>query len=156
MDEPGSRSRQRTETFELTVSGLLTKRADTLGELIRLRERQIEVEADLVAMDRVLAAFGYQGDLEAVPPRVVRDAPFGRGQVMRTILDHMRAAGRPVTARQIAEEAFAQLREDRDDPVPLESLSRRVVKSLGRLRKDGAVTSATTSAGVMVWSLRVQ
>lgn len=152
MNDPGTRARSRTETFDATISGLLTKRADTFGEMMRLRDRLVAIEGDLVAMDRVLGALGYTGDLEAVPPRQMRDAPFGRGQVMRRILDCLREAGEPLTVRQIAERGFAHL-GNRDEPVQLDNLSRRVSKALNRLRGDGAVRCARDGFGGAVWSL---
>jgi len=154
MTDPGARPRSRTETFEIAISGLLTKRADTLGELLRLRDRITELEGDITAIDRVLGTLGYTDELEAVPPRQARDAPFGRGQVMRAILDHMREAGKPLTARQIAEGALRHLAsEDAADPVPLDSLARRVSKALGRLKRDGAVTGSSDGAGAVLWAL---
>lgn len=153
MTDPGDRPRSKTETFEIAIGGLLTKRADTLGELLRLRAQIIEVESDILALDRVLTSLGYHGELEAVPPRQLRDAPFGRGQVMRAILDCLREAGKPLTVREIAEASQSALGFDKDDVLPMDGLKRRVSKALGRLKRDRAVVSAADTLGVMRWSL---
>ena len=55
----------RTETFEHTISGLLTKRADLLGEAETIRNRMAEIKNDISALDRVLTGtLGYTGDLD--------------------------------------------------------------------------------------------
>ena len=151
MTDPGDRPRSRTETFELAISGLLTKRADTFGEMLRLRNQLVEIESDLAAMDRVLATLGYKGDLEAVPPRPVRDAPFGRGQVMRAILDFMREAGEPLAAGEIARGAFGEA----NPSVSPEALRERVSKALQRLKRDGTVRCAPDGTGNLRWALSV-
>lgn len=154
MSDPGTRLRARTETFEITISGLLTKRAETFGEVLRLRDRLIEAEGDLTALDRVLGSLGYTGELEAVLPRQSYDAPFGRGRTMRAILDGMREAGEPVTARQIAERVAPKFTNEADGLPDLASLRVRVTKALGRLKRDGAVDNASDVTGVVRWSLR--
>ena len=154
MTDPGERTRARTDTFDHAISSLLTKRADTLGEILRLRLKMVELEADLVALDRVLGSLGYTGELEAVPTHsAAHDTPFGRGQTMRAILDCMREAGTPLTARQIAEGAARVIGQAGDDPLPIEALARRVSKALGRLKRDGAVRSSCDALGTMHWRL---
>jgi hypothetical protein len=44
----------RTATFEHTISGLLTKRADLFNEAERIRDRLAEIKNDIGALDRVL------------------------------------------------------------------------------------------------------
>ncbi|CAO4139423.1 hypothetical protein [Methylorubrum aminovorans] len=48
--------RARTDTFEHTISGLLTKRADLFGEAQKLRDRLAEIKNDVAALDRVLGS----------------------------------------------------------------------------------------------------
>ena len=48
-----------------TISGLLRKTTELMGEAQRLREDGNDVEA----LDRTLIALGYDGDLKAVQPR---------------------------------------------------------------------------------------
>ena len=148
------RTRSKTETFEIAISGLLTRRADVFGELGRLHERMIELEGELAAFDRVLASLGYVGDLEVIAPaRQFRDVPFKRGQVARAIRNTLRKASEPLTPRQIAQTSLPALGYDRDDDVPLGNIARRVSQCLQRLKRDGAVTSAWDGSGNAVWSL---
>ena len=154
MDSPGDRPRARTETFEITVSGLLTKRAESLGEALRLRDQLLIVEGDIAALDRILAMLGYGGELEAVTPRQFYDAPFARGQTMRAILDAMREVGEPMLARQIAERAAPKLAKAGEETPHVDTVLSRVTKALMRLKRDGTVTKAGDGTGIVRWSLR--
>ena len=44
----------RTETYEHTIFGLLSKRREMLTEAERLRDRMAEIRNDLQALDRTL------------------------------------------------------------------------------------------------------
>ena len=92
----------RTETFEHTISGLLTKRAQLFGEAQSIRDRLAEIKNDIDAVDRVLGTLGYDGDLDAAMPRQKRHVVFGRGELTRAVLDVLRDADGPMTSRQIA------------------------------------------------------
>ena len=73
--------RSCTETFELTVNGSLTKRADLFNEAIRIRDRLAEIKNDIGALDRVLGTLGYTDDLDAEMPRQKREVLFERGEL---------------------------------------------------------------------------
>lgn len=75
--------RARTDTYEHTVTGLLTKRADLFNEAVRIRDRLAEIKNDVAALDRVLGTLGYTGDLDAEMPRQKREVLFGRGELSR-------------------------------------------------------------------------
>ena len=51
---------------DLLVRGLLTKRADLLGEAETIRDRLAAIKNDVGAIDRTLTVLGYEGDLERV------------------------------------------------------------------------------------------
>ena len=77
--------RARTETFEHTITGLLTKRADLFNEATAARDRIAEIKNDIDALDRVLGSLGYTGDLDAAMPRQKRQVIFGRGELTKAI-----------------------------------------------------------------------
>jgi hypothetical protein len=60
--------RAHTKTFEHTITGLLAKRVDLFNEALGLRDRLAEIKNDVAAIDRVLRALRYNGDLEAHMP----------------------------------------------------------------------------------------
>jgi hypothetical protein len=49
-----------------TMSGLLKKRGELMGQAQTLRESLASVGNDIEALDRTLIALGYDGDLKAV------------------------------------------------------------------------------------------
>lgn len=105
----------RTATYEHTISGLLTKRADLFNEAERIRDRLAEIKNDIAAGDRVLGMLGYRGDLDAAVPRQKRHVLFGRGELTRAVLDVLRDATEPMATREIARAILAVNEQDPRD-----------------------------------------
>jgi hypothetical protein len=144
----------RTETFEHTMSGLLTKRADLLGEAVRLRDRIAEIRNDVAAIDRVLTALGYKGDLDAAMPRQKREVIFGKGELTRAVLNELRETGEALTSRQIAQSIVSLRGDDARDRKYMSQVTNRVSKALRALRSGGTVSSAVDDKGNVTWSVR--
>jgi hypothetical protein len=145
-------SRARTETFEHTISGLLSKRADLLGEAETLRDRLAEIRNDIDALDRTLAVLGYDGDLDAQTPRQKRHVLFGRGELSRQVFQVLREAGKPLTSRQIAQEIVSASGMDARDRKFIGDLTKRVGKAC-RQAPEGTVRKANDAHGNVVWSI---
>lgn len=143
----------RTDTFEHTITGLLSKRADLFNEAERIRDRLAEIRNDIGAIDRTLGVLGYSGDLDAAMPRQKREVIFGRGELSRAILDHLRGAECAETSRDIAREIVALRGEDARDRKYLAELTKRVSKALRKLRSDGIVRSLADTNSQILWSL---
>ena len=47
-----------------TISGLLKKRSELMGNALRLREELAHVGNDIEALDRTLISLGFEGDLK--------------------------------------------------------------------------------------------
>lgn len=144
--------RARTATYEHTVSGLLTKRADLFNEAQRIRDRLAEIKNDVAAMDRVLGTLGYTGNLDAEMPRQKRQVLFGAGELTRAILDELRDATEPMASREIARAILAVNEQDARDRRLLTEHTRRVSKALRILTKNGAVHRSINAAGAVVWA----
>lgn len=144
----------RTDTFEHTITGLLTKRADLFNEAERIRDRLAEIRNDLGAIDRTLGVVGYKGDLNAAMPRQKREVIFGRGELSRAIYDELRNATAPVTSRDIAREIVALRGEDARDRKYLSDLTKRVSKALRAMKVDKRATSLADERGNLRWKLR--
>lgn len=144
----------RTETYEHTINGLLTKRREMLTEAERLRDRLAEIRNDLQALDRTLATLGYTGDLEAMMPRQKRQVIFGRGELSRAIFDELRHAGSPLTSRDIAFSIVAMRGEDARDRRYIAELTKRVSKALRAMREEGHVRSVADVKGNLTWERR--
>lgn len=145
--------RSRTETFEHTVSGLLTKRADLFNEAQRIRDRLAEIKNDVAALDRVLGTLGYTGNLDAEMPRQKRQVLFGAGELTRAILDELREATEPMASREIARAILAVNEQDPRDRRLLTEHTRRVSKALRVLALKSFVRRATNAVGDVSWSL---
>ena len=143
----------RTETYEHTISGLLQKRADLLGEAEHIRDRLAEIKNDVSAVDRVLVTLGYTGDLDAQMPRQKREVIFGRGELTRAILNELRGAGRPHDKPVIAQSVVALTGDARDRKF-VSDLTRRTGKALRNLRDENVVRSSVDQKGNVMWSLR--
>jgi hypothetical protein len=145
--------RSRTETFEHTINGLLTKRADLFNEAIRIRDRLAEIKNDIGALDRVLGTLGYTGDLDAEMPRQKREVLFGRGELTRSILDELRNASGPMGSRDIAQAIVSLSGQDARDRKTITELTRRASKALRILKKSGHVRSQVGKFGNLLWQI---
>lgn len=146
----------RTDTFEHTISGLLTKRADLFNEAERIRDRLAEIKNDIGAMDRTLNVLGYSGDLDAAMPRQKREVLFGRGELSKAIYAELRTATGPLSSRDIAREIVTMQGNDARDRKYLSELTKRVSKALRGMRGEGIVRSVADAKGNFVWERRPQ
>jgi hypothetical protein len=144
----------RTDTFEHTITGLLTKRADLFNEAERIRDRLAEIKNDIGAIDRTLNVLGYTGDLDATMPRQKREVIFGKGELSRAIYGELRNAEGPLSSRDIAREIVTMRGEDARDRKYLSELTKRVSKALRAMRAEGNVRSATDAKGNLLWASR--
>ena len=144
----------RTETFDHTISGLLTKRADLFHEAERIRDRLAEIKNDIGAIDRTLTVLGYTGDLDAAMPRQKREVLFGRGELSRAIYGELRTATEPLSSRDIAREIVTMRGEDARDRKYLSDLTKRISKALRVMREEGHVRSAQDPKGNILWERR--
>lgn len=142
----------KTDTFEHTITGLLAKRRDMLTEAELIRDRLAEIKNDLSALDRTLGTLGFAGDLEGMMPRQKRQVIFGRGDLLRAILDELRGAERPLRSREIAQAIIAVRGDDPRDQRYIADLTRRVGKALRVLRDQSAMRSTIDQHGALVWS----
>lgn len=144
---PDTIRRARTDTFEHTISGLLTKRADLFNEADVIRNRLAAIRSDIEALDRTLATLGYDGPLDTAMPKTKRHVMFGRGELTRAILEVLRGAERPMTSREITLEIVA----DHGDRKALSEAVKRVSKALRVLHQDRAVKRQKVQTGEWVW-----
>ena len=106
-------------------------------EAEHIRDRLAEIRNDIQALDRTLATLGFDGDLDATMPRQRRQVIFGRGELVRAILDELRGAGRPLRSREIAQALIATKGDDPRDQRYIADLTRCGGKALRPLRDEG-------------------
>lgn len=138
--------------MEHTINGLLRKRDETMGEMQRLRERMAELHNDVEAIDRVLAALGYAGDLEGRQGRASRVVLFYRNELRQWLLRELRK-GEPLSSRDLAERICSAEGKDIHDKRMICDVTKRVSKALRLLREKGAIRGEKDGAGRYVWGL---
>lgn len=143
----------KSETYEHTINGMLTRRAELLGEAETLRDRIAAIKNDLDAVDRTLVnVLGYEGDLDAMMPRQKRHVVFGRGELTRQVLSILRRNARPMTSRQIAQEIVSDSGMDARDRKYVSDLTKRVGKAC-RQYPEGTILKAMDDKGNVVWRI---
>lgn len=138
---------------EHTISGLLRKRAELLGEVQRYTERVAAATNAIACIDRVLEAFDYQGTLVGMKPSGMRNLLVDRHSVSRFILDELRSGARGFSSREMATKIIVLDGLDPMDKKLLDSMINRVGKVLRTLRRHGVVAGLRDDVGMMRWSL---
>lgn len=136
--------------YQNTISGLLQKRAELMGDAMKLREQLAVVGNNIEALDRTLGTLGYKGDLKTVAPRGNRIVFFARDELRRFCMDELRKATEPIKARDLAEKIIKLEGKDPRDRRLRNDMVKRVGKSLKLLRLQGVAVSSSTQAG-LVW-----
>lgn len=124
-----------------TISGLLKKRSELMGDAQRLREQLAHVGNDIEALDRTLVSLGYDGELKWAAPRGHRVVFFARDELRRFLLDELRKADGPISSRDLAEKIIKLEGKDCCDRRLCNDMVKRVGKSLKLLRQQGLAVS---------------
>lgn len=141
-----------SDSYDHTISGLLKKRAELMGEGLRLREALAVVGNDVEAIDRILETLGYRGDPKGITPRGNRVVFFARHELRRFCLDELRKADGPISARDLAEKIITAEGKDMRDRRLRNDMVKRVGKGLKLLRKQGLAVSHGR-ASQLAWRL---
>lgn len=142
----------RTDTYEHTISGLLTKRDEMMEEIAVTRERMAVLSNDIELLDRVLETLGYDGDVK-LTPRVPRVVLFYRGELRTFLCRYLQEHG-PSTSRQMAESLIQMEGKDNRDRRMMADVVRRIGKALRQARDHKLVEhSSERPKGEYVWSL---
>ncbi len=124
------------EGFDLTLSGLIRKRAEIGGELDALQAQLEQRMADMHALDATIRIFKPDIDLEDLPMRRVPPAHAAfRGEMARFFLSTLRAAPSGLTTLEMAHAVIKARRLNPADKVLGKTILRRTGHSLTRLRR---------------------
>lgn len=146
-------TKARTETYEHTISGLLSKRAEMMEEVATTREQLAILANDIEAIDRVLERLGYDGDIK-LSPRLPRIVLFYRGELRQFLLGQLREHG-PMTSRAMAERLIQTEGKDTRDRRMMVDVVKRIGKALRQMQASGLVVGKRTkSMGEYLWDLR--
>jgi hypothetical protein len=140
-------------TYDHTISGLLRKRSELMGQGMDLREQLATVGNAIESLDHVLQSLGYDKPLDGMRARSNRVVFFARNELRRFLIDELRNAnGQPITARDMAEKIVKLEGKDPRDRRLRNDMVKRVGKSFKLLREQGIATSRGR-IGDLAWSL---
>jgi hypothetical protein len=114
---------------DLAVAALLARRAELAARLDKLECRARPIRADILHLNAAIAILRGSG---AVPRLRARQRPVWLADLGRLILDVLRGAPEPMTARQIAIEIMRLAGNDVGDRVAVQVVEHWVRASLTR------------------------
>lgn len=138
-------------TYEHAISGLIQKRNELFIECETAMNRIATLKNDILAIDRVLKAFGFDGDVNAHMTRPYFLTALRRGDTLATIKEELQKASTPLSTRQIAETIIAIRGMDNKDRKYVENVRRAVTKHIGRLKSYGSVRAVSEQNGSTKW-----
>lgn len=114
------------------ISALREKRAELSGELIAAERRILQLHDDISSLDRTIRVFDPTAELHTIRPILRRKKPtlIPRGQCSRAILDMLRQADNPMTAREIAAQLAARYQMDASNIDAMKALVAKVRNTL--------------------------
>ena len=141
------------DTF--AISALVRKRAELAGLIERHRSELDVMTANLGHLDATLRLFDPEIRLDAIRPKAPRPAADpGRPEITtRMVLDALRRAGEPLSAREIAARLLAELGADVGDVKLLRATAERVGEALRRQRRKGTAMCGLGSGSSVSWRL---
>jgi hypothetical protein len=116
------------------ISALKAKRAELSGELIAAENRIVQLRDDISSLDRTIRVFDPTAEPRTIRPILRRKKPtlIPRGQCSRAILDLLRHASDPMTAREIAAQLAARYQMDASNTGAMKALVAKVRNTLAR------------------------
>jgi len=118
------------------ISGLRRKRAELSGELIAAEKRVLQIRAGLDSLDGAIRLFDPTAEPHKIRPIANHAKPglIPRGQCSRAILDMLRCAESPMTAREIATQLAADYRIDASNARAMNALVAKVRNTAAQQR----------------------
>jgi hypothetical protein len=137
------------------VEGLVKKRAELAGEMLRLQEALARHAKDLETLDAALKLVAPDLDIPGIAPKMVKPPEdwSKRGEMSRVVFAILRTSQKPMTSREIAAEMIVQ-RGLAATPKLLNLMTRRVAGCLRDKREHGLANNVPTRGGLYLeWVL---
>jgi hypothetical protein len=130
------------------ISALRAKRAELSREMISTEKRIFQLREDIASLDRTIRVFDPTAEPHTIRPilRRKKPTPIPRGQCSRAVLDMMRHANNPMTAREIAAQLAARYQIDASDSGTMKALVAKVRNTLARQKGLVSELRADTKA----------
>ena len=141
--------------YDLTLSGLLRKRAEMASQVELLQAQLGALITDLTHVDATIRVFRPDIDLADLPEKLA-PAPFTgfRGEIQRFLLDELRKTNGALSTFDLADKVMQKRGIDAPDGVVRSLIRKRTGYALAKLRRAGRVTSRRAHRSApLEWSL---
>lgn len=136
------------------IDSLVDRRRELAGEMHTLQTRLHQVQADLASLDDVIKQFDPEYKLETIRPKYRRaETPGEVASISRAVLDTLRRAGKPMTAKEVAALIMAARGLSVDDRALVRTMNKRVDMALRYQRTNGMVSEVEGDGAAVVWEL---
>lgn len=137
------------------LSALVTKRAELAGEIEGLERQADQFRADLLHIDAAIRIFAPDYRPNEIRPKAKRMKGewFAHGELMRLVLETLRKASDPMTAKEIALALMAHKGFDTSDERTVRLVEKRVFSVLTR-REGSLVEKVVYGVRSTGWKVR--
>jgi hypothetical protein len=141
--------------YDLTVQGLIRKRAELAGTAESLRDQLDARLSELDAIDRTIRVFKPDIDLADLPSRAAPPALTGtRGEFQRFLLDALRKANGPQSTLDLARIVMEARGMNQADKVLAKLISERTGNALAKMRRAGKLFSRRVGKSTLLeWQI---
>src|ERR1700719_3529417 len=128
------------------TSALRANRAELSGELVSAEKRILQLREDISSLDRTIRVFDPTAEPHTIRPILRRKKPtlIPRGQCSRAVLEILRHADSPMTAREISAQLAARYQMDASNMDATKALVAKVRNTLSR--QNGLVSETRGDA----------
>jgi hypothetical protein len=128
--------------YDVTISGLLRKRAEMAGQVSATQAHLSALITGLAHIDAAIRIFKPGIELEDLPASLpVTPYSGARGDTGRILLDELRKANHPLSTFDLSECVMRSRGLDPTDRIVFKLIARRTGDALGKLRAKGIVAS---------------
>jgi hypothetical protein len=126
-------------SLPLGLGCLVEKRAELTGEIRQLEDRLEQLRSDVLHVDAVIRLMDPAFQPDAIVPKKRRQGRnwFGNGELLRSVLETLRKAPEPMTAKEVALAIMEQRGFDVNDGGTLRLVEKRVFATV--LRREGSL-----------------
>lgn len=144
------------EGYSQTFAGLIRKRAELAGVVERASETMRKAIRELEHIDATIRIFDPDYRVEEIKPKSFRPPEdwAKRGQMIRLVMQVLRHAAEPLTARDIAIRIMSERGMNTDDDKQIQQVMRRVGSPLRRLREQNVTESVNIAGQFVTWRLK--
>lgn len=138
---------------ESIVNALVQRRAELMARIHTAQGELQQMHADLASLDGVIHQFDPEYRLDAIRPRYRRAAAAAEfGSISRTVLDQLRRAGKPQSAKELAGRIIEERGLNTGDPKLRRAMNKRVDMALRYQRTNGMVREVAVE-GAVGWEI---